>query len=74
MTLREGFKRQVSETGERIGLPVAKIIRVRIGSLRLVNLKARKPPYIKLGKIGGLTGYPGRVFKVVEMKNMRQRN
>lgn len=37
--LREGKKRQIRETGSQIGLPVVKIVRVRIGSLRLGNLK-----------------------------------
>jgi 23S rRNA pseudouridine2605 synthase len=39
VTLREGRKRRIRETGAQIGLPVAKIIRVRIESLRLGNLK-----------------------------------
>jgi 23S rRNA pseudouridine2605 synthase len=37
--LREGRKRQIRETGAQIGLPVVKIIRVRIGSLMLGGLK-----------------------------------
>jgi 23S rRNA pseudouridine2605 synthase len=40
VVLREGRKRQIRETGMRLGLPVVKIIRVRIGSLHLGNLKA----------------------------------
>jgi 23S rRNA pseudouridine2605 synthase len=38
--LSEGRKRQIRETGSRLGLPVVKIIRVRIGSLRLGSLKS----------------------------------
>ncbi|MCJ7537761.1 MAG: pseudouridine synthase, partial [Anaerolineales bacterium] len=35
----EGRKRQIREIGNRIGLPVVKIIRVRIGTLQLGSLK-----------------------------------
>ncbi len=40
--LREGRKRQIREVGTQIGLPVRRIIRVRIGSLLLGNLKPRQ--------------------------------
>lgn len=40
VVLTEGRKRQIRETGFRLGLPVVKIIRVRIGSLKLGGLKA----------------------------------
>lgn len=40
--LKEGHKRQIRETGKVTGLPVVKIIRVRMGSLRLGNLKPRQ--------------------------------
>jgi 23S rRNA pseudouridine2605 synthase len=39
ITLKEGRKRQIRESGERIGLPVQKIKRVRIGTILLGNLK-----------------------------------
>ncbi len=56
--LREGRKRQIRETGTLIGLPVVKIIRVRIGSLQLGTLKPRewrslKPDEVALLKSGG---------------------
>lgn len=38
----EGRKRQIRETGRLLGLPVVRIIRVRIGKLRLGNLKPRQ--------------------------------
>jgi len=38
--MREGKKRQIREVGKTIGLPVQRIVRVRIGSLKLGNLKA----------------------------------
>jgi 23S rRNA pseudouridine2605 synthase len=37
--LREGRKRQIRETGSQIGLPVVRIVRIRIGSLMLGALK-----------------------------------
>ncbi len=40
--MREGHKRQIRETARVLGLPVVKLIRVRIGSLLLSNLKLRE--------------------------------
>jgi len=37
--MQEGRKRQIREIGSLLGLPVVKIIRVRIGTLRLGSLK-----------------------------------
>jgi 23S rRNA pseudouridine2605 synthase len=42
IVMREGRKRQIRETGSQLGLPVVKIIRVRIGSLQLGDLKPRE--------------------------------
>ena len=42
VVLREGRKRQIRETGSLLGLPVVKIIRLRIGSLYLGSLKPRE--------------------------------
>ncbi len=39
VTMREGRKRQIREMGRAVGLPIVKIIRVRIGPLFLGNLK-----------------------------------
>lgn len=39
VVLREGRKRQIREVGKTIGLPVSRIIRTRIGTLLLGNLK-----------------------------------
>lgn len=46
IVMREGRKRQIREIGSRLGLPVVKIIRIRIGSLRLGNLKPRSWRYL----------------------------
>jgi 23S rRNA pseudouridine2605 synthase len=40
--MREGRKRQIREMGRLTGLPIVKITRVRIGSLRLGDLKPRQ--------------------------------
>lgn len=40
--LKEGRKRQIREMGKRTGLPVLRIIRVRIGTLMLGNLKTKE--------------------------------
>jgi 23S rRNA pseudouridine2605 synthase len=54
--MREGRKRQIRETGMRIGLPVSKIIRVRIGSLYLGALKPREWRYLTQEELDGLKG------------------
>lgn len=52
--LTEGRKRQIRETGSLLGLPVAKIIRVRIGDLSLGNLKPRQWRYLTESEIAAL--------------------
>lgn len=42
VVMKEGHKRQIRETARVLGLPVVKLIRVRIGSLLLKNLKVRE--------------------------------
>jgi 23S rRNA pseudouridine2605 synthase len=42
----EGRKRQIRETCKQLGLPVVRIVRVRIGALRLGNLKPRQWRYL----------------------------
>jgi len=39
MTLREGRNRQIREMAVRVGLDVIRLVRVRIGSVLLGNLK-----------------------------------
>ena len=40
--LKEGRKRQIREMGIKTGLPVVRIIRIRIGTLRLGNMKPKE--------------------------------
>jgi 23S rRNA pseudouridine2605 synthase len=58
VVLREGRKRQIRETGLQIGLPVVKIIRVRIGSLRLGALKPREWRRLTDDEVAELKGNP----------------
>ncbi len=52
--LREGHKRQIREMGKQTGLPVARIIRVRIGGLRLGNLKPKEWRYLTPEEVAAL--------------------
>jgi len=56
--LREGRKRQIRETGSLIGLPVVKIIRVRLGTLYLGNLKPRQWRFLTPDEVAALRGEP----------------
>lgn len=57
--LREGKKRQIRKTGSRIGLPVAQIKRVRIGTLRLGSLPRGEWRYLSPKEIQDLMRYTG---------------
>lgn len=46
VVLKEGRKRQIRETASRIGLPVVKLIRVRMGSLELGSLQPGQWRYL----------------------------
>jgi 23S rRNA pseudouridine2605 synthase len=52
--LKEGRKRQIREMGALTGLPVVRIIRVRIGALRLGNLKPKEWRYLTPEEIAEL--------------------
>lgn len=56
VVMREGRKRQIREVGTRLGLPVVRIIRVRIGSLQLGNLKPRGWRYLSDAEVAALKG------------------
>jgi len=51
VTMGEGRKRQIRETCTQLGLPVVRILRIRIGSLRLDNLKARQWRYLTMKEV-----------------------
>ncbi len=52
----EGKKRQIRETGSTLGLPVVRIIRTRIGTLQLGNLKPGEWRPLTQGEIDALKG------------------
>jgi 23S rRNA pseudouridine2605 synthase len=63
--LREGRKRQIRETCAQIGLPVVRIIRVRIGKLQLGSLKPREWRPLTASEVSALKN----VHKEVKTKN-----
>lgn len=46
VVMGEGRKRQIREICKQLGLPVVRIVRIRIGALRLGNLKPRQWRYL----------------------------
>jgi 23S rRNA pseudouridine2605 synthase len=58
ITMGEGRKRQIRETGSQIGLPVVRIERVRIGSLLLGKLKPREWRHLTPSEVAALKGQP----------------
>lgn len=52
--MHEGRKRQIREIGFLLGLPVVRILRVRIGTLRLGNLKPRQWRYLTANEVSEL--------------------
>lgn len=66
VVMREGRKRQIRETGRLLGLPVVKIIRVRIGTLHLGGLKPREWRFLSEEEVNALKGRPGKVRTMPE--------
>ncbi len=58
--LTEGRKRQIREMGRLTGLPVVRIIRVRISSLQLGNLKPRQWRHLTPKEVSELKGETGK--------------
>lgn len=56
----EGRKRQIRETCQQLGLPVVRIVRVRIGTLRLGNLKPRQWRHLYADEVDTLKGKPAQ--------------
>ena len=57
--LREGRKRQIREMCALVGLPVVRIIRIRIGTLLLGSLKPREWRLLTDKEVAELKGKPG---------------
>ena len=49
--MQEGRKRQIRETCKQLALPIVRIVRVRMGSIRLSNLKPRQWRYLTTREI-----------------------
>jgi len=60
--LREGKKRQIREIGSLIGLPVERIIRVRIGTLLLGELKTSEWRNLRMNEVKSLKEYTAKAF------------
>jgi len=56
----EGRKRQIRETCKQLGLPVVRILRIRIGSLELGSLKPRQWRYLTSQEISTLKQQVGK--------------
>jgi len=56
VVMGEGRKRQIREIGKLLGLPVVRIIRVRIGSLKLGSLKPRQWRHLTSDEVKALKG------------------
>jgi 23S rRNA pseudouridine2605 synthase len=54
ITMKEGRKRQIREIGSRVGLPVFRIKRTRIGTIKLGTLKVGEWRYLNKQEIAGL--------------------
>jgi 23S rRNA pseudouridine2605 synthase len=57
VVLQEGRKRQIREMGRLTGLPVVKIIRTRISSLKLGRLKPRQWRHLTTEEVKALKNY-----------------
>jgi 23S rRNA pseudouridine2605 synthase len=51
VVMGEGRKRQIREICKQLGLPVVRIVRIRIGTLRLGSLKPRQWRYLTTNEV-----------------------
>ena len=63
VVMGEGKKRQIREVGRLLGLPVVKIIRLRIGTLKLGNLKPRQWRHLTEHEVLELKGEKGKMIE-----------
>lgn len=63
VVLKEGHKRQIREMGLQTGLPVVRIVRVRIGELLLGGLKPKEWRYLTTQEVAALQKPITRTFK-----------
>jgi 23S rRNA pseudouridine2605 synthase len=71
--LSEGRKRQIRETCKILGLPVVRIIRVRIASLKLGGMQPKDWRYLKDDEIKelktGVAKSPGKIRRIPSQRN-----
>ncbi len=60
VVMGEGKKRQIRDVGRLLGLPVVKIIRLRISTLKLGNLKPRQWRYLTENEVEELKAEKGK--------------
>jgi 23S rRNA pseudouridine2605 synthase len=63
VTMGEGKKRQIREVGRLLGLPVVKIIRLRIGTLKLGSLKPRQWRHLTADEVQELKEGKGKIVE-----------
>lgn len=61
IVMSEGRKRQIREVGSRIGLPVVRIMRVRIGTLLLGELKPGEWRHLSGSELAALKLHSGKI-------------
>lgn len=62
VTMKEGRKRQIREIGSKLGLPVVRILRMRIGALRLGTLKPGEWRFLSTEEVSALKGEQPRLI------------
>lgn len=70
----EGKKRQIREVGKLLGLPVVKIIRLRIGTLKLGNLKPRQWRHLTEDEVLELKGEKAPADSRITLTRVRRPN
>jgi 23S rRNA pseudouridine2605 synthase len=68
VTMHEGRKHQIRDIGEALGLPVRRLIRVRMGALRLGSLAPGDWRELRPGEVEALRGGLGRAARPGKQK------
>jgi 23S rRNA pseudouridine2605 synthase len=74
LVMGEGRKRQIREIGSKLGLPVVRIVRVRIATLRLGNLRPGEWRHLTPVEVSELKGQkPERLERVNQKRLMHKK-
>lgn len=71
VTMSEGRKRQIRETAAQLGLPVVKLVRVRIASVKLGRLRPRQWRKLEAAEVREIMGEKGKGGKKKEGRRKR---